>query len=37
MNETNGPRCPVGLNDQPRKTLDYRKPSEKILELINAA
>ena len=25
------------LNDRPRKTLGYRKPSEKILELINAA
>ncbi|WP_241520241.1 IS30 family transposase [Bifidobacterium catulorum] len=25
------------LNDRPRKTLDYKKPSEKILELINAA
>lgn len=37
MNETNGPRLPVGLNNRPRKTLGYRKPSEKILELINAA
>ena len=25
------------LNDRPRKTLGYRKPSEKILELINTA
>lgn len=25
------------LNDRPRKTLDYMKPSEKILELINQA
>ena len=27
----------VELNDRPRKTLGYRKPSEKILELINTA
>ena len=25
------------LNDRPRKTLDWKKPSEKIIELINAA
>ena len=25
------------LNDRPRKPLGYRKPSEKIIELINAA